>query len=446
MKKTKLNIYKEKYITFKGDWFFYNLEKKFYTIWWKELHLNYNNQPLDNINYFSFLFFKNKWHIIFFKKKNKELKFSFPYIDNENFSWDCVFDVLEWFIYEFENFSWEPLLHIDTILLLTKKKWKIFSYQEEKLYYLITNIQEKEWNFVFDFFVNWTEFKDIYLDNNFSLDTREYSFSFLFSWKAIQWSFIHKKEIFTKEKLSDTNRKYVNTFLYTLHSLSFHWLYYNYLENKLYNLDKIFNDCLENEEIKPFIERMKWLKWQFADKNLFYRDSLVTDINEDGITISFFLFFNHFFLWRDLNKLKNYLSSIPWIDTTMIPKFNFNIDDEKVLWLVFKIDVQIKSNKLYLKKIYWKITTERRYKDDLDCYNINQTDDVLLFNDEELKFDKINPLSIEQLKIPVKCFINHSKENIYQKKLMLILFFQNLLMSGILVIFIYGIILIIQNY
>lgn len=421
-KKTKLHIYKEKYITFKGNWFFYDKEYNFYTIGWKKVALNFNNQPLNDISNFSYLFFRNKWHIIFFKKKkNKELKVSVPFTDVKNFSWNCVFDIVEWFIYEFENFSWEPLIHIDNILLLKKKEKDLFYYQWEKIYYLLTNIQEKDWNLIVDFLINGIEFKDITLENNFSTSTKDDSFSFLFSWKAVKWSFINKKEIFTKEKLSDTNRKYVNTFLYTLHNFSFHWLYYNYLENKLYNLDKIFNDCLENEEIKAFIERMKWLQWQFSDKNFFYRDSVVTDINKDWIQVSFFLFFNHFFAWRDINKLKNYLSSIPWVDTTLIPKFTFNINFEKVLWLVFQIDVQITSDELSLNKIYGKITTEDKYKDDLDCYNIRRTFDVLMFNDEELKLwelNKINPLDTEQLKIPTDHFLEKhlKKYDIFTKK------------------------------
>lgn len=52
---------------------------------------------------------------------------------------------------------------------------------------------------------------------------------------------------------------------------------------------------------------------------------------------------------------------------------------------MFQIDVKIQSDKLSLKKIYGKITTEDKYKDDLDCYNIRRTYDVLMFNDEELK-------------------------------------------------------------
>ena len=215
-KKTKLHIYKEKYITFKGNWFFHDKEYNFYTIGWKKVALNFNNQPLNDISNFSYLFFRNKWHVIFFKKKNnKELKVSVPFTDVKNFSWNCVFDIVEWFIYEFENFSWEPLLHIDNIFLLKKKEKDLFYYQWEKIYYLITNIQEKDWNLIVDFLVNGTEFKDITLENNFSTSTKDDSFSFLFSWKAIQWNFIHKKEIFTKEYISDTNRKYVNTFLYT---------------------------------------------------------------------------------------------------------------------------------------------------------------------------------------------------------------------------------------
>lgn len=420
--KTKLNIYKEKFITFKGNWFFYDSKKKIYTIWWKEIYFNYNNQTLDNINFFSFLFFRNKWHIIFFKKKNnKELKLSVPYKDNKNFHWDCFFYVVEWFIYEFENFSWEPLFHIDAIFLLKSKEKETYFYQSENLYYLITNIIEKEWKYFFDLFINWTEFKNIELDNNFSTDTRLKSFSFLFSWKVNQLDFIKKNEIFTKEKLENNYHKYFNTFLHTIQNFSFHWLYYNYLENKLYNIDKIFNDCLENEEIKQFIEKMKWLKWQFSDKNIFYRDSLITDFHKDWIDVSFFLFFNHFFVWRDLNKLKNYLSSLYWVDITLIcPKFTFDIDEEKVLWLVFQIDVKIQSDKLSVKKIYWKITTEKRYKNDLDCYVVNNTNDILLFNNEELygtDFDKVNLFSREQLKIPNDYFFKKysRKDDLYTK-------------------------------